>query len=192
MCVQGTSKTRSNLIAMRISPAHGHHPATCEPSYRHGPLIWSNFAPLAAAREEDETEEDREDDLAYGTEIKGARWKATCTRAALDARLSSAERACAFYPNLRRTKTRVSHVGGRALGDDIVLCKERLSEAIARIGGGFLEPSGKGRGGHLACGRRATAARAFGCAGAGGPRRRRPLSRISAAHYPGPHKRLTR
>jgi nuclear pore complex protein Nup107 len=76
-------------------------------------------------------------------------WKATCTRAALDARLSSAERAlyAALAPSVQTSGVLKSAC--RTWEDALwatmsVLCEERLSEALARLGGGFWEPSGRG------------------------------------------------
>ena len=76
-------------------------------------------------------------------------WKATCTRAALDARLSSAERAlyAALAPSVQTSGVLKSAC--RTWEDALwatmsVLCEERLSEALARVGGGFWEPSGRG------------------------------------------------
>ena len=113
------------------------------------PLILADFSP-AAARQEDETEEDREDDpdLWHGNKRRTL-WKATCTRAALDARLSSAERAlyAALAPSVQTSGVLKSAC--RTWEDALwatmsVLCEERLSEALARLGGGFWEPSGRG------------------------------------------------
>jgi nuclear pore complex protein Nup107 len=114
-----------------------------------GSLLFS-WPAISAARQEDETEEDREDDpdLWHGNKRRTL-WKATCTRAALDARLSSAERAlyAALAPSVQTSGVLKSAC--RTWEDALwatmsVLCEERLSEALARLGGGFWEPSGRG------------------------------------------------
>ena len=86
-------------------------------------------------------------DLWHGNKRR-ALWKATCTRAALDPRLSSAERAlyAALAPSLQTSGILKSacRTWEDALWATIsVLCEERQSDALARLGGGFWEPSGR-------------------------------------------------
>ncbi|KAH9043875.1 nuclear pore protein 84/107 [Lactarius pseudohatsudake] len=114
-----------------------------------GSLLFS-WPAISAARQEDEMGEDGEDDpdLWHGNKRR-VLWKATCTRAALDARLSSAERAlyAALAPSVQTSGVLKSacRTWEDALWATIsVLCEERLSEALARLGGGFWEPSGRG------------------------------------------------
>ncbi|KAH9989542.1 107-domain-containing protein [Russula vinacea] len=84
-------------------------------------------------------------DLWYGNKRR-ALWKTTCTRAALDSRLSSAERAlyAALAPSVQTSAVLKSacRTWEDALWATIsVLCEDRQSEALARLGGGFWEPS---------------------------------------------------
>ena len=103
--------------------------------------------PLATVRQYDAAEEDEEvdPDLWYGNKRR-ALWKTTCTRAALDSRLSSAERAlyAALAPSVQTSAVLKSacRTWEDALWATIsVLCEDRQSEALARLGGGFWEPS---------------------------------------------------
>ncbi|KAI0294069.1 nuclear pore protein 84/107 [Multifurca ochricompacta] len=113
------------------------------------PAISTTRQDDAAENEEEGEDEDEDDpDLWHGNKQR-ALWKTTCTRAALDARLSSAERAlyAALAPSVRTSS--VLRSGCRTWEDALwatisVLCEERQSEALARIGGGFWEPSGRG------------------------------------------------
>lgn len=77
-----------------------------------------------------------------------ALWKTTCTHTALDSRLSSAERAlyAALAPSVQTSGVLKSacRTWEDALWATIsVLCEERQSDALARLGGGFWEPSGR-------------------------------------------------
>ena len=109
--------------------------------------------PLATARQYDAADEDEEGDpdLWYGNKRR-ASWKTACTRTALDSRLSSAERAlyAALAPSVQTSTVLKSscRTWEDALWATIsVLCEERQSEALARLGGGFWEPSGRDLGG---------------------------------------------
>ena len=102
---------------------------------------------LATVRQYDAAEEDEEGDpdLWYGNKRR-ALWKTACTRAALDSRLSSAERAlyAALTPSVQTSAVLKSacRTWEDALWATIsVLCEERQSEALARLSGGFWEPS---------------------------------------------------
>jgi nuclear pore complex protein Nup107 len=104
---------------------------------------------LATARQDDATEDDEEadPDLWHGNKRR-ALWKATCTRTALDSHLSFAERAlyAALAPSVQTSAVLKSacRTWEDALWATIsVLCEERQSEALARLGGGFWEPSGR-------------------------------------------------
>jgi nuclear pore complex protein Nup107 len=104
---------------------------------------------LATARQDDATEDDEEadPDLWHGNKRR-ALWKTTCTRTALDSHLSSAERAlyAALAPSVQTSVVLKSacRTWEDALWATIsVLCEERQSEALARLGGGFWEPSGR-------------------------------------------------
>ncbi len=105
--------------------------------------------PLATTRQHDAAEEDEEGDpdLWYGNKRR-ALWKTACTRTALDSRLSSAERAlyAALAPSVQTSTVLKSacRTWEDALWATIsVLCEEHQSEALARLGGGFWEPSGR-------------------------------------------------
>jgi len=92
-------------------------------------------------------DEEADPDLWYGNKRR-ALWKSTCTRAALDPRQSSAERAlyAALAPSIQTSGVLKSacRTWEDALWATIsVLCEERQSEALARLGGGFWEPSGR-------------------------------------------------
>jgi len=94
-----------------------------------------------------EEDEEADPDLWYGNKRR-ALWKSTCTRAALDPRQSSAERAlyAALAPSIQTSGVLKSacRTWEDALWATIsVLCEERQSEALARLGGGFWEPSGR-------------------------------------------------
>jgi nuclear pore complex protein Nup107 len=109
--------------------------------------------PLATTRQYDAAEEDEEGDpdLWYGNKRR-ALWKTACTRAALDSRLSSAERAlyAALAPSVQTSAVLKSscRTWEDALWATIsVLCEERQSEALAWLGGGFWGPSGRELGG---------------------------------------------
>ena len=110
-------------------------------------MALNSVAFLATVRQDDAAEEDEEGDpdLWYGKKRR-ALWKTTCTRAALDSRLSSAERAlyAALAPSVQTSAVLKSscRTWEDALWATIsVLCEERQSEALARLGGGFWEPS---------------------------------------------------
>jgi nuclear pore complex protein Nup107 len=111
-------------------------------------LFQADTAPLATTRQDDAVEEDEENpDLWHGNQRR-ALWKTTCTRAALDPRVSSTERAlyAALAPSIQTSGVLKSacRTWEDALWATIsVLCEERLSEALARLGGGFWEPSGR-------------------------------------------------
>ena len=115
-----------------------------------GPPVRNSLAALSAtARQDDAAEEDEEGDpdLWHGNKQR-ALWKTTCMRAALDSRLSSAERAlyAALAPSIQTSGILKSacRTWEDALWATIsVLCEERQSEALARLGGGFWEPSGR-------------------------------------------------
>jgi hypothetical protein len=103
----------------------------------------------ATARQDDDVEDDEEGDpdLWHGNKRR-ALWKTTCTRAALDPRSSPAERAlyAALAPSIQTSGILKSacRTWEDALWATIsVLCEERQSEALARLGGGFWEPSGR-------------------------------------------------
>ena len=111
------------------------------------------LCPPAATRQYDTAEEDEEGDpdLWYGNKRR-ALWKTACTRTALDSRLSSAERAlyAALAPSVQTSTVLKSscRTWEDALWATIsVLCEERQSEALARLGGGFWGPSGRELGG---------------------------------------------
>jgi nuclear pore complex protein Nup107 len=75
-------------------------------------------------------------------------WKTACTRAALDSRLSPTERGlyAALAPSVQTSGVLKSacRTWEDALWATIsVLCEERQSDALARLGGGFWEPSGR-------------------------------------------------
>lgn len=108
-----------------------------------------SHCPLVTARQYDAAEDDEEGDpdLWYGNKRR-ASWKTACTCTALDPRLSTAERAlyAALAPSVQ-TST-VLKTSCRTWEDALwatisVLCEERQSEALARLGGGFWEPSGR-------------------------------------------------
>ena len=108
---------------------------------------------LATTRQYDAAEEDEEGDpdLWYGNKRR-ALWKTACTRAALDSRMSSAERAlyAALAPSVQTSTVLKSscRTWEDALWATIsVLCEERQSEALARLGGGFWGPYGREWGG---------------------------------------------
>ncbi|KAH9991402.1 107-domain-containing protein [Russula vinacea] len=111
-----------------------------------GSLLFS-WPAISTVRQYDAAEEDEEvdPDLWYGNKRR-ALWKTTCTRAALDSRLSSAERAlyAALAPSVQTSAVLKSacRTWEDALWATIsVLCEDRQSEALARLGGGFWEPS---------------------------------------------------
>ncbi|KAI0259467.1 nuclear pore protein 84/107 [Gloeopeniophorella convolvens] len=113
------------------------------------------FTWRAISSQEDVTEDDEEDDpnVWHGNKRR-ALWKTTCTRAALDNRLSPAERAlyAALAPSVQTAG--VLKAACRSWEDALwatisVLCEERQSVALARLGGGFWEPSGRDEAGDL-------------------------------------------
>ena len=94
-----------------------------------------------------EEDEEGDPDFWHGNQRR-ALWKTSCTRAALDARLSSAERAlyAALAPSIQTSSVLKSacRTWEDALWATIsILCEEHQSEALARLGGGFWEPSGR-------------------------------------------------
>lgn len=100
-------------------------------------------------QQDDDAEEGEEGDpdFWHGNKRR-ALWKTSCTRAALDARLSSAERAlyAALAPSVQTSSVLKSacRTWEDALWTTIsILCEEHQSEALARLGGGFWEPSGR-------------------------------------------------
>jgi nuclear pore complex protein Nup107 len=110
------------------------------------------FVRLATTRQDDAAEEDEEEDpdLWHGNK-KRALWKTTCTRAALDPRMSPTERAlyAALAPSIQTSGVLKSacRTWEDALWATIsVLCEERQSDALARLGGGFWESSGREEG----------------------------------------------
>jgi nuclear pore complex protein Nup107 len=94
-------------------------------------------------------EEDEEGDPDFWHRNKRrALWKTSCTCAALDSRLSSTERAlyAALAPSIQTSSILKSAC--RTWEDSLwatisILCEERQSEVLARLGGGFWEPSGR-------------------------------------------------
>ncbi|KAH9976532.1 nuclear pore protein 84/107 [Russula compacta] len=113
-----------------------------------GSLLFS-WPAICSIRQDEAAEEDEEGDpdLWHGNKRR-ALWKTACTRAALDSRLSSAERSlyAALAPSVQTSSVLKSacRTWEDALWATIsVLCEERQSEALARLGGGFWEPSGR-------------------------------------------------
>jgi len=163
-CVLGTLRTRLTFAVMPTSrderrafaalfSSRGPQFVRSACFFACGAAPWPILKPLlessATARQDDDVEDDEEGDpdLWQGNKRR-ALWKTTCTRAALDPRSSPAERAlyAALAPSIQTSGILKSacRTWEDALWATIsVLCEERQSEALARLGGGFWEPSGR-------------------------------------------------
>ena len=159
LCALGISRMRSNFVVMHTN--HGAPRASADllssrglryvsspfsPSPRIALTSGSTtlHCPLATARQYDTAEEGEEGDpdLWYGNKRR-ALWKTACTRAALDSRLSSTERAFirrarAVRPDLNRTQVLMSYMGRRALGDDFCFMRRATERGTCAVGWGIL------------------------------------------------------
>ncbi|KAI0048451.1 nuclear pore protein 84/107 [Auriscalpium vulgare] len=107
-----------------------------------GSLLFQWKALSVGARDEDEPAP--EDPNAWSGNRRRNLWKSTCTRAALDPRLTDAERAlyAALAPSSQTAST--LRAACRTWEDLLwaqisVMCEERQTAALARLGGGFWE-----------------------------------------------------